>query len=91
VPSTTPRALETTLTQKGQVTIPAAIRTRLGLKPRDRVRFEIDGDDVRLKPAQSRLARHFGAVPAAGRPRGWRKDREAFETGVAREASSQDQ
>ena len=31
------RELEGTLTRKGQVTIPAAIRSRLGLKPRDKV------------------------------------------------------
>ncbi len=37
------KATESRLTQKGQVTIPAEIRARLGLKPRDRVRFEVEG------------------------------------------------
>lgn len=32
-----------TLTSKGQVTIPKAIRDHLGLKPGNKVEFEIDG------------------------------------------------
>src|SRR5438045_2098139 len=62
------RAMETTMTQKGQVTVPAEIRAHLGLKPRDRVRFVLEGDAVRLRRAPSRIARHFGAVPVAGQP-----------------------
>ena len=37
------RERETTLTQKGQVTIPQEIRTQLGLKPKDKVIFEMEG------------------------------------------------
>jgi len=76
--------LETTMTQKGQVTVPAEIRARLGLKPRDRVRFEVEGDHVTLTAAPSRIARHFGAVPVSSTPLDWRREREAFEEGVAR-------
>jgi AbrB family looped-hinge helix DNA binding protein len=56
------RELETTITQKGQVTIPIAIRTRLGLKPRDRVRFEVEGDEVKLRPVPSRILRGYGSI-----------------------------
>jgi AbrB family looped-hinge helix DNA binding protein len=41
--SNTMRRRETTLTQKGQVTIPREICSRLGLKPRDRVVVELEG------------------------------------------------
>jgi AbrB family looped-hinge helix DNA binding protein len=37
------------LTTKGQVTIPLAIRERLGLQPWTEVEFEVDGDSVRIR------------------------------------------
>ena len=39
------------ITSKGQVTIPQAIRERLGLLPDTEVEFEIDRDAVRMKRA----------------------------------------
>lgn len=42
------------ITSKGQVTIPKAIRERLGVKPGDEVEFvEVDEADVRLLPRQA--------------------------------------
>ena len=84
------RELETTITQKGQVTVPAEIRAHLGLKPRDRVRFVLEGDAVMLRPAPSRIARHFGAVPIAGESLDARQERRAFEEGVAQEVAGED-
>lgn len=84
------RELETTMTQKGQVTIPAEIRARLGLKPKDKVRFELEGDVVRLRRAPSRIARHFGAVQVPGKELDWRAEREAFERGAAEEAGREE-
>lgn len=79
------RGLETTLTQKGQVTIPLEIRTRLGLKPRDKVVFEIEGDVVKLRPAKSKVLEWFGSVTPKQRPEDFRKIREEFEQGIADE------
>ncbi|MES1244992.1 MAG: AbrB/MazE/SpoVT family DNA-binding domain-containing protein [Acidobacteriota bacterium] len=36
------------ITSKGQVTIPIEIRERLGLLPHTEVRFEVDGNAVRI-------------------------------------------
>jgi AbrB family looped-hinge helix DNA binding protein len=36
------------ITTKGQVTIPQAVRDRLGLQPGTSVEFEVEGDAVRL-------------------------------------------
>jgi AbrB family looped-hinge helix DNA binding protein len=36
------------LTDKGQVTIPIAVRNQLGLRPGDEVEFVVDGDEVKI-------------------------------------------
>lgn len=84
------KALETRLTQKGQVTIPVEIRARLGLKPRDMVYFEMDGDEVKLKPARSKLLEGYGAVSPRKRPENWRKVRAEIEQAVAEEVGAED-
>ncbi len=44
--------LESTLSSKGQTTIPGAVRKRLGLEPGDTVRFEVTAEGiVQLKKA----------------------------------------
>jgi len=48
-------AYSSSLTQKGQVTIPQEIRKHLKLKPLDRVFFVKDKDSVVIKPANSFL------------------------------------
>jgi antitoxin PrlF len=78
--------LETTVTQKGQVTIPAEVRKALGLKPRDKVTFELEGEVARIKRAPSKIGRWYGAVTPIERPEDFRKIREEFEEGVAEEA-----
>lgn len=81
------KELETTLTQKGQVTIPVAIRSRLGLKPKDKVRFEVDGDEVKIKLAPSKLLAGYGAVAPTKRPEDWHAVREAVEQAIAEEVA----
>ena len=58
----------TTVTEKGQVTIPNEIRKALGIRPRDKVRFTLDGGEVRLTPVSVTLESAFGAVPPLSRP-----------------------
>jgi AbrB family looped-hinge helix DNA binding protein len=60
--------LVTTLTQRGQVTVPAEVRRLLGLKPKDKVVFTIDEDHVRLTPARFTLETAFGSVPPLDQP-----------------------
>lgn len=58
------RELIATVTERGQVTLPAEVRDLLGLKPRDRVVFAIDDGQVQLKPARFTLDTAFQSVPA---------------------------
>jgi antitoxin PrlF len=48
-----PGIVESTLTFKGQTTLPRKVRLALGLKPGDRLRYLIVGDEVRLVKAHS--------------------------------------
>ena len=62
------RAITTTITQRGQVTIPAEVRRVLGVKHRDKVTFTIDGGEVRLAPAAFTLESAYGSVKPSKRP-----------------------
>lgn len=77
--------LETTLTKKGQVTIPRAVRARLGLKPKDKVAFEVDGNEVKIRRAASKVLAGYGTVKPRKKPEDFRALREEFETQVAQE------
>jgi AbrB family looped-hinge helix DNA binding protein len=50
------------VTRKGQVTIPAAIRRRLGLKRGRRVAFATEGNRAVLVPLEDDVAASFGVV-----------------------------
>jgi AbrB family looped-hinge helix DNA binding protein len=80
---------ETTLTEKGQVTIPQEIRRIMGLAPKDRVRFEVKDGVVQISRASSKLLAGFGAVTPRGKPEDFQKLREEFEKGVAEEVASE--
>ena len=57
----------TTLTSKGQVTIPKNLRDRLGLKPFDRIEFAVVADDtLQLRKASPSLEEIVGIFPALG-------------------------
>ncbi len=54
-----------TVTTKGQVTIPADIRTRFHIQPNDRVDFFVDGERIVITPVKT-LKQLRGAVAATG-------------------------
>lgn len=58
----------TTLTSKGQVTIPKEIRDELGLRPHDKIRFFIVDGKVGLEKAYPSLEDVAGSLPASGVP-----------------------
>jgi AbrB family looped-hinge helix DNA binding protein len=54
--------LESTITRKGQVTIPKAIRDRLGVREGEKVLFVMRGDDVVLKVVKGTILDLRGSV-----------------------------
>jgi AbrB family looped-hinge helix DNA binding protein len=76
----------TTVTSKGQVTIPTELRRALNIKPRDRVSFELVDGEIRLRPSKSVVETTYGAVTPTSRPEDFHKLRRDFEEGMAEEA-----
>ena len=74
----------TTITQKGQVTIPKEIREYLGLKTKNQVEFRIEKGKVVIKPTTS-LETNFGRVKPKRKSENFKKARKSFEKGVANE------
>ena len=59
------KEIVTTMTKRGQVTVPAEVRRLLGLKPRDKVAFAIEEDQVQLMPVKFTPESAFGSVKPA--------------------------
>ncbi len=49
-------APSSTISSKGQITVPQEIRTRLGLTPGDHVEFVTEGDKTIIRPARQASA-----------------------------------
>ncbi len=58
------KEIVSTITRRGQVTVPAEVRRHLGVGTPDKVVFVIEGEDVRLKPVAFTLDTLFGSIPA---------------------------
>jgi antitoxin PrlF len=68
VRATEVKEITASVTQRGQVTVPAEVRRLLRLKPRGKLTFAIDGDEVRLLPARFTLESAFGSVAPLSQP-----------------------
>ena len=77
----------TTVTSKGQVTIPGELRRVLDIKPKDRVAFELVDGELRLRPVRSRLMAGYGAVRPRRKPQDFRGIRREVEEEVGEDAA----
>ena len=78
----------TTLTKKGQVTIPKRIREYLGIKSNDKIEFEIRKGKVEIRPALS-LDVNFGRVTPSRKPENFNEMRRFFERKVGEEVDNE--
>ncbi len=58
---------------KGQVTVPVEIRRMLGIKPKDKVAFRLEKGKVEIWPAPSPLQDSYQAIPALKPSRSWQE------------------
>ena len=82
-----------TITSKGQITVPAEVRRHLGVSTRDKLAFVI-GDDgsVRVRAVKyPTVASLQGAAGSLPRPLSWREMREiAYEDRLAAQLGSEE-
>ena len=67
--------IATSITKKGQVTIPKEIREALGLKERDKIIFTIRGSEIRMRPIRGTILDLRGTVYPKERPEEFEKVR----------------
>ena len=73
-----------TLSSKGQLTLPKALRERLKLKPGDKVLFIVRGERVELEPARGDILQWYGALKTE-ETHDWREVREQVRRAIAEE------
>ena len=76
--------LESTITRNGQMTIPKAIRDRLGVKEGEKVLFVMRGKEVVLKVVKGTILDLRGSVHPSVHPEDFEKIRQSVRQAVAK-------
>ena len=76
--------LESTMTRKGQVTIPKAIRDRLGVKEGEKVLFVVRDEEVVLKVVKGTILDLRGSVQPSVHPEDFEKIRQSVRQAIAK-------
>jgi AbrB family looped-hinge helix DNA binding protein len=59
--------------QKGQITLSAQIRRRLGLRAKDKVQIRVEDGAVTIVPARPGFLAGYQSIPALNPPRSWKE------------------
>ena len=68
----TARKYYSSISPKGQITLPMEIRMELGLTAKDRVAIEFTDGVVTVRPVQG-IERYYQIIPALNPPRDWKE------------------
>lgn len=83
-----PRA-KSTITVKGQTTVPKEIRKALNLKPGDRLLYELEKNHAILTPIRGTILDVAGTVKPKRHPEDYKKVRKETKKAVARHAAEE--
>ena len=79
------------VSSRGQITLPAALRRKLGIEPGSMVEIAAGENETIIRPAR-RISQFYGIfrgrVPR-GKPLGWEEERRRMEEAVAREVAEE--
>jgi AbrB family looped-hinge helix DNA binding protein len=81
------REFTSSVSPKGQITLPQEIRQRLGVKPKDRVAITLEGDAIKICRLASPVESTYQAVPALTTPRSWKEIEQAAHEDAAEVAA----
>ncbi|MDO8586021.1 MAG: AbrB/MazE/SpoVT family DNA-binding domain-containing protein [Armatimonadota bacterium] len=78
------------VSERGQISIPAAARRKLGIKPKSRVRVDVGEDQIVIKPVKS-IAELGGILReyAKGKTTDWETIWEETQMAIAREVEDE--
>ena len=76
--------LESTITRKGQVTIPKAIRDRLGVKEGEKILFVMRGEEVVFTVVKKTILDLRGSVQPSAHPEDYGKIRQSVRQTIAK-------
>ncbi len=82
--------LKATVTSKGQITIPKAVRDALGLEKASVVEFDVhDGEAVLRAVSRKGFLSRFGSIGPSTRPQDWKRVRRATAESIGRQAAEE--
>lgn len=80
------KEITASVTERGQVTIPAEIRKLLGIEQRGQVTFRVDNGEITLMRPRFTIDSAFGSITPLRRPEDWEaRKQEALEAKSADE------
>ncbi len=79
IESKTIREFESSISAKGQITLPVALRKKLAVKPKDKIVFRVVGDAVTLAASHSSLDSVYMSVPALKTPKSLTEMRKLYQ------------
>lgn len=79
--------MDSVMTRKGQVTIPKAIRDRLGMKEGEKVLFVMRGEEVVLKVVKGTILDLRGSVQPSARPEDFENIRQSVKQTVTKKVA----
>ncbi len=82
--------LESTITRKGQITIPKAIRDRLGVKEGEKVIFVLRGEEVVLKIIRGSILDLKGSVKPRAHPEDFAGVRKSVRQDISKRIAGND-
>lgn len=72
------------VSSKGQITIPAKVRAKLGIDAGDRVEYKMDGEKVELLPIKGTILDAAGSISSPDRSQDLHSIRKIVKKGIAR-------
>lgn len=80
-----------TISDKGQITLPAQARKKLGLIPRSKVEIEVRDNEIIIRPAAS-ISELYGSLNeyAKDKTENWETMRRVTEKTIAEEVANED-
>jgi antitoxin PrlF len=66
--SHTSQEFESSVSPKGQITLPIEFRKKLGVHTKDKVLLKLEDDGIKVVPTRSKIDELFGSIPPLPKP-----------------------